>query len=161
MIAAVITADGTWAGAAGVDGPKGRKAEPTDEFGIPSVSKVLLASLVLKLADEGKIELDAPLAAYLDGVDVDANDATVRQALAMRSGIGVTPDGVIDKALAECDSPWSTDDVLGTVPAPVRGRRHRYEYSNPTYKLVGVAAENASGKTLGDALERSCSMEPL
>ena len=26
MIAAVITADGTWAGAAGIDGPKGRKA---------------------------------------------------------------------------------------------------------------------------------------
>jgi len=152
MIAAVITADGTWAGAAGVDGPKGRKAQPTDEFGIASVSKVALAALILKLAEQGKIELDAPLANYLDGIDVDANDATVRQALAMRSGIGTTPDGVIEKALAECDRPWSTDDVLGTVPAPFAAAGTRYEYSNPTYKLVGVAAEHASGKTLGDAL---------
>ena len=56
MIAAVITADGSWAGAAGIDGPKGRKAEPTDEFGIASVSKVLLASLILKLVDEGRVE---------------------------------------------------------------------------------------------------------
>ncbi len=153
MIAAVITADGTWAGAAGVDGPKGRQAEATDEFGIASVSKTLLAALILKLADQGKIDLDAPLADYLDGVDVDANDATVRQALAMRSGIGVTPDGVIEKALAECDRPWTTDDVLGTVPDPFAEAGTRYEYSNPTYKLVGVAAENASGMKLGEALD--------
>ena len=152
MIAAVITADGTWAGAAGIDGPKGRKAESTDEFGIASVSKVLLAALVLKLADQGRIELDAPIERYLEGVNIDANDATVRQALAMRSGIGGTPNGVINKALAECDRPWSTEDVLGTVPAPFTAAGTRYEYSNPTYKLVGVAAEQASGKKLGDAL---------
>ena len=54
---------GRWdvGGAAGIDGPKGRKAESTDEFGIASVSKVLLAALVLKLADQGRIELDAPI----------------------------------------------------------------------------------------------------
>ena len=153
LIAAVITADGTWAGAAGVDGPKGRKAEPTDEFGIASVSKMLLAALVLKLADDGKIDLDAPLADYLDGVHVNANGATVRQALAMRSGIGATPDGVIEKALAACDRPWTTADIMGTMPEPFGAADSRYEYSNPTYKLVGVAAENASGKKLADALK--------
>ena len=153
MIAAVLTADGTWAGAAGVDGPDGRKAEPTDEFGIASVSKVILAALILKLADQGKLDLDASIANYLDGAAIDANDATVRQALAMRSGIGTTPDGVIEKALAECDRPWTTDDVLGTVPDPFAEAGTRYEYSNPTYKLVGVAAETAAGMKLGDALE--------
>lgn len=153
LIAAVITADGTWAGAEGVDGPNGRKAEATDEFGIASVSKMLLSALILKLADDGKIDLDAPLADYLDGVDVDANGATVRQALAMRSGIGGTPDGVIEKALAACDRPWTTEDIMTTIPAPFGAADSRYEYSNPTYKLVGVAAENASGKKLADALK--------
>ena len=121
MIAAVMTADGTWAGAAGIDGPKGREAEPTDEFGIASVSKVVLAALVLKLVDKGKIELDAPIARYLEGVDVDANKATVRQALGMRSGIGGTPDGVINKAT------WTSVIDRGrprtsSAPCPPRSR---------------------------------------
>ena len=54
MIAAVMTPDGAWAGAAGVDGPDGRKAEPTDEFGIASVSKPILAALVSQARRAGK-----------------------------------------------------------------------------------------------------------
>jgi CubicO group peptidase (beta-lactamase class C family) len=153
VIAAVVTAEGMWAGAAGIDGPNGRKAQPTDEFGIASVSKLLLAALVLKLAEEGKLELDAPLADYLDGLEVDANGGTVRQALAMRSGIGAALGDVVGKAFSACDRPWSTADVLATVPRPFGPAGSRYEYSNPTYKLVGIAAENASGMKLADALK--------
>ena len=118
MIAAVITADGTWAGAAGIDGPKGRKAEPTDEFGIAASARSSWRRWSSSSRIRGRSSSTHRLSGYLEGVEVDANDATVRQALAMRSGIGGTPDGVIDKALAECDRPWSTEDVLGTVPAP-------------------------------------------
>lgn len=154
VIAAVVTADGTWAGAAGIDGPNGRKAKPTDEFAIASVSKLVLAALILKLAEQGKIDLDAPIAEYLGGLDVDTNGATVRQAVGMRSGIGATPDGVVEQALAHCDRPWTTAEVMGTVPKPFAAADSRYEYSNPTYKLVGVAAEQASGMPLADALAK-------
>lgn len=151
MIAAVLTADGAWAGAAGVDGPDGRKAVATDEFGIASVSKVLLAALVFKLAEQGKLDLDAPLSTYLDGIDVDANGATVRQAVAMRSGIGGTIEGSIEKSLAECDRAWSTADIVGTIPAPFASPDTTYNYSNPTYKLLGFAAEKAAGMPLEEA----------
>jgi CubicO group peptidase (beta-lactamase class C family) len=61
-IAAVITPDGTWAGAAGSDGPNGRAATADDNFAIASVSKVFTAALIMRLVEEGKIDLDHPLA---------------------------------------------------------------------------------------------------
>jgi D-alanyl-D-alanine carboxypeptidase len=151
----VITADGTWAGAAGIDGPNGRRAQATDEFGIASVTKMILATLVLRLAEQDKVDLDAPLAKYLDGITVDSNGATMRQALAMRSGLGDTADAAIDKALAHCDRAWTRDEVIATIPAPFAAPGTTYHYSNPTYKLVGYAAEHAAGMPLATALRRN------
>ena len=152
-IAAVITADGTWAGAVGIDGPDGRAAEPTDEFGLASVSKMISAALILRLVEQGKLDLDAPIASYLTGMKVEANGATVRQALAMRSGLGDTVSGAIDAALAACDTPLTTEAVLATIPAPFAPPGDTYHYSNPTFKLLHYAAEAASGKAYGDALK--------
>ena len=151
-IAAVVSKEGVWAGAAGIDGPNGRAAEPTDEFAIASVSKVFVAALLLRLAEQGKLDLDAPLATYLDGIDVDANGATVRQALAMRSGLGDTVDGAISKSLDECGHPLTRAEVLATIPKPDTPAGSDYHYSNPTYKLLHWAAEQASGSSFGAAL---------
>lgn len=152
-IAAVITADGTWAGAVGIDGPDGRAAEPTDEFGLASVSKMISAALILRLAEQGKLDLDAPLASYLTGMKVDANGGTVRQALAMRSGLGDTVSGAIDAALAACETAMTTEAVLATIPAPFGPPGDTYHYSNPTFKLLHFAAQTAAGKAYGDALK--------
>jgi D-alanyl-D-alanine carboxypeptidase len=154
-IAAVITAQGTWSGAAGTDGPKNRAAKPTDEFGIASVSKTILAALVLRLVEQGKIDLDEPLATYLDGVHVNANGATVREALAMRSGLGDTTEGAIASALAQCEHVWTRDEVLATIPAPFADPGTTFHYSNPTYKLLGYAAEGAVDTPLWKALRTS------
>ena len=85
--AAVITKDGIWAGAAGTGGPDGRAATAKDEFYLASVTQVFTTALILRLAEEGRIDLDAPLASYLGDLEVDTNGATVRQALGMRSGL--------------------------------------------------------------------------
>ena len=138
MIAAVLTADGAWAGAAGVDGPNGRKARPTDEFGVASVSKMLLAALMFKLAEQGKIDLDAPIATYLEGIDVDANGATVRQAIAMRSGIGTTVEGAIDKALAESSAAVDNGRHRLDHPRAVRGPGDRLQLFEPDLQAARV-----------------------
>ena len=86
VLAAVLTPQGVWAGAAGIDGPAGRKATPDDVWAIASISKTFTAALVFKLAEAGKVDLDKPLSNYLGAVKANTNGATVRQALAMRSG---------------------------------------------------------------------------
>lgn len=152
VIAAVVTPHGTWSGAAGIDGPAGQKAATDHEFGIASVSKMIVATLAMRLAELGKLDLDAPLANYLKGLAVNTNGATVRQALAMRSGLRDTAAGAVDQALAACGQAWPTEQVLGTIGAPVESPGVSYYYSNPTAKLVGMAAAQAAGLPLGEAL---------
>src|SRR5690349_11305065 len=89
VVAAVVTSDGTWTG---VDGPGGRRATPRDSFALASITKLFTATMVLRLAEQGSIDLDAPLADYLGDHGAAANGATVRQALGMRAGLPETSD---------------------------------------------------------------------
>jgi D-alanyl-D-alanine carboxypeptidase len=152
-IAAVITADGQWAGAAGVDGPNRRAAGPADMFNVASTSKTVLAALILRLAQDGKVDLDAPLSNYLGDLPVDANGATVRQALGMHSGIGDTPSDIQAEARTDCGRVWSRTDVLRSIPTPNGSPGTVLQYSNPTYKLLGLAAAHVTGKPLESAYE--------
>ena len=147
-IAAVITADGHWSGAAGVDGPKGRLADPADQFGLISGSKTVLATLILRLVQDGRMDLDTPLASYLGNLPVDANGATVRQALGMRSGIGVTPSELVAEAGADCGRVWAREELVPSIPTPHASPGVTVEYSNPTYKLLALAAEHVTGTSL-------------
>jgi D-alanyl-D-alanine carboxypeptidase len=151
-IAAVITPDGQWAGAAGIDGPGGRLATPADMFNIPGASKPILAATVIRLAERGQLELDKPLSAYLGAMDVDANGATVRQALAMRSGIPDTPDAVKSEARSDCTRIWSRAEVLAVTPAADGEPGEAFVYSNPTYRLLGFAIEEVTGHPIAKVL---------
>jgi D-alanyl-D-alanine carboxypeptidase len=150
-IGAVITPDGIWSGAAGVDGPNARKATPHDEFSVASVSKPMLAALILRLAQDGELDLDAPLSSYLGDLAIDTNGTTVRQALAMRSGIGDTSANLQEEARADCAHVWSRTEVLRSIPEPHGSAGATFEYSNPTYKLLGYAAEHLTGQSLETA----------
>lgn len=147
-IAAVITPQGRWAGAAGVSGPDGRAATAEDVASLASVSKLFVAAAGLRLAEEGRIDPDAPLDALVAGKGADANGATLRQALAMRSGIGNTV-GAVDV----CDRDWTDKEVVGTFPVPHASPGTAFDYSNPTYKIVGYALESASGQPLATLID--------
>lgn len=154
-VAAVVTADGLWAGAAGIDGPDGRLAKPTDVFNIASVSKPILAAYVLLLAQQGKLDLEAPLASYLGDLPINANGATVRQALEMHAGFGETPSSATDAANADCGRVWSREDALISVPEPAGKPGGIFQYSNPSYKILGYAAEQVSGLSLDAAFDQA------
>ena len=151
-IASVITADGQWSGAAGVDGPDGRAADPADEFSVAHISYTFLAATILRLAQDGKIDLDAPLPTYLGNLTVDANGATVRQALGMRSGIGNTPADFVAKVRADCGRIWTRAEVMALIPAPKAEPGTIVDQSNPAYKLLAAAAEHVTGAALGTAI---------
>jgi D-alanyl-D-alanine carboxypeptidase len=152
-IAAIITPAGTWAGAAGIAGPDGRKATPSDGFDLDGPSKTILAAAVLRLAQDGRIDLDAPLANYLGHLGVDSNGATVRQSLAMESGIGATQAELFSSVEADCRRTWTRDDVAATIPKPFAKAGSRYLYSQPTYKLLGFAVEEVTGQGIAAGIE--------
>ncbi|GHJ44611.1 serine hydrolase [Catellatospora sp. TT07R-123] len=147
-VAAAVLRDGApvWSGGYGlVDG-----AVPGDDtqYRIGSLTKTFVAVLVLRLREEGLLDLDDPLSRHLPGAPAGAS--TVFQLLAHTSGIA-----------SETPAPWwertpgdvrpELADVLGDdyrkYPAG-----HRHHYSNPGFALLGALVEQVRGRSLGQVL---------
>jgi D-alanyl-D-alanine carboxypeptidase len=152
MIAAVITPEGTWAGASGIGGPDGRAATAEDEFAIASVTKTFTATLIMRLVEQGKIDLDAPLATYLGDLGVDANGATVRQALGMRSGQAADADDAAALIHADPAHVWTAAELVTHFPPPAAAAGETYIYSNYGYSLLAFAAEHVTGTSFASAM---------
>jgi D-alanyl-D-alanine carboxypeptidase len=152
VIAAVVSAEGRWSGATGVDGPDGKLAGVDDEFSIASITKLFTATLIMRLVDEDAIDLDQPLSTYLGDIDADTNGATVRQALQMKSGIPDTGEQSFAKVASDLSHAWTDAEIAAEIPAPTTDAGGEYIYSNPTYKLLGFAAQNVLGTSLADAM---------
>ncbi|MFD3308016.1 serine hydrolase domain-containing protein [Streptomyces sp. NPDC058694] len=126
------------------------------QYRIGSITKTFTAVLVLRLRDEGALDLGDPLEKYLPGTG--AGEATIAELLAHTSGLA-----------AESPSPWwertpgslrpELADVLGEQPHrhPV-GRR--FHYSNPGYTLLGALVEELRGVPWEEALRNEV-LEPL
>ena len=152
-IAAVVTPNGTWAGAAGIGGPDGRAATAADEFAIGSVTHLFTATLILRLAEEGKVDLDAPLAAYLGDSTAETNGATVRQALAMRAGLGDYGPEAGEAIAADMAHHWTAAERDARFTIPVVGAPGAaYVSSGPGYSLLATAAGEATDSSYALAL---------
>jgi D-alanyl-D-alanine carboxypeptidase len=128
-------------------------ARANDRFRAGSITKSLLATVVLQLADEGSVDLDAPLARHLPGVLPYAHDVTVRQLLQHTGGV---PDFVDDELLLSLleqpDLQWSPQQLASDVAQLPRLQEQvgRFSYSNSNYLLLGLLVEHLTG----DALDR-------
>lgn len=83
---------GTWAGASGMaDIAQGIPMQPCHISKVASITKIFMATLAFKLAEEGKLNLDAMVNTYLDADQLkdiaNADLVTVRQLLNHTSGI--------------------------------------------------------------------------
>ncbi len=147
---------GEWKAALGVsDVSNNAPSQVADHFRIGSITKTMTATVVLQLAQEGKISLDAPLTTYLPGAKT--NGATVRQALQMTSGIGTYTTMPFLNGLA--DNPqkvWAPEELvqLGTSAKPNFAAGSDFEYSNTNYILLGQIAEKVSGQPYAQLLQQ-------
>ncbi|MET7853869.1 serine hydrolase domain-containing protein [Streptomyces avermitilis] len=134
----------------------GHAPDENVQYRIGSITKTFTAVLVLRLRDEGVLDLGDPLEKYLPGTG--AGEATIAELLAHTGGLA-----------AESPAPWwertpgslrpELADVLGELPLrhPV-GRRHHY--SNPGYTLLGALVEELRGAPWEEVLRREV-LEPL
>ena len=77
----------------------------------------------------------------------------------MRSGLPDTPDAAIAKVNASPHRVWTTPEVIAAFPPAIALPGAAYNYSNPTYKLLGLAAEQVTGSPLAAAM-RSEVLDP-
>jgi len=147
---------------------------PDTRFPVASISKMFTATLIMQLADEGRIDLDQSVQSLLTDVDLTGlhvvkgvnyeADLTVRHLLHQTSGLADYYESDLAADLKEGnDRSYDLDDVLRMTKAlmpqsaPASGRSF---YSDTNYQLLGAVIEAATGQTYDHALQgRIC--EPL
>lgn len=148
------------------DRQTGRPMDASAPYFLGSVTKVYTAAVVLRLAEDGVLTLDDPLARWLPDFP-RAEEITLRHLLAHTSGLKdfylylyYRPDR--DEMIELVTRDWTEDELL-----ELAGRfGHRFDpgtdwaYSNANYYLLGVVVERATGDSLPEAYEHFL-FEPL
>jgi CubicO group peptidase (beta-lactamase class C family) len=138
----------------------GDPVKPTTLFRIGSLTKMLTTVSLLKLVDQGKVDLDAPITEYLPDFSFQydstwAPSITVRHLLTHSSGI-------MDYAEVGADPEFQSDDglslffnnVFGTFAYLMAPAGRMYNYSNPGFMLAGLITETVSGTYYREYLEK-------
>ena len=154
VTAAVVSPDGSWAGAVGVDGV-GADLVPESAMAIASITKTFTAAEVMVLSARGLVDLDAPVVDYVE-LPFDAGGATVRQLLNMSSGFPADPlEAVNEAVLADLEHDYAVGDEIALVD-PDAGRMgavgYGQEYNNLNFAVLGELIEQVTGGTYADAV---------
>jgi CubicO group peptidase (beta-lactamase class C family) len=173
-VAAGLVRDGrlAWWGSRSM--PGGREPDAGTQYRIGSISKTLIAVMVMRLRDEGLVDLADPLRKHLaagqassglDPADVAAvlgigqlGDLTVAQLLSHTAGLA-----------SETGTPWwertpgelrpGLADIFTSRPH-VHPAGRTFHYSNPGYALLGALVTQLRGQEWGEVVRREV-LEPL
>ncbi|MFK3733502.1 serine hydrolase domain-containing protein [Streptomyces sp. NPDC088090] len=152
--------EGTWAGSAGVrDLESGAPADPAARFRAGSVTKVFTAATVLRLAAEGRIDLDRTARSYLpDLIPGRYATVTVRQLLNHTHGIPAAdlPGETVEEWYAHRFDVHDPEDLVRSATAKPREFRPgtRQHYLNIGYTIAGLLVERVTGDSFEHAVER-------
>jgi D-alanyl-D-alanine carboxypeptidase len=151
---------------AGVAEVGGNRPVPTDgRFRVGSITKVFVSTVVLQLAGEGKVDLDAPVERYLPGLLPDGDKITVRMLLQHTSGlfnytqgIPLNPEGFEPIRYKQ----WTPAELIAVSTARPLDfpPGTRWSYSNTNYIVAGLLVEKITGKPYEEAVERRV-LQPL
>ena len=155
--AAVAVAAGgkvVWSEAFGVsDIASGARVTPGTRFGVGSISKTYTLVAALTLADEKKLDLDAPVERYLPDFPHRGRGVTVRRIGAHQSGIA---DAFADRNYYTTAHFTSLDSAYrGIAAAPLTFTPgSRTEYATGIFTIVGRILERTTGESYSDVMRR-------
>lgn len=135
---------------------EGHEPDGGTQYRIGSLTKTFVAILVMRMRDEGLLDLADPLGKHLNSGE--AGSATVAQLLSHTAGLA-----------SESRGPWwertpgelrpELADILGDQPRPHPAGR-RFHYSNPGFALLGALAGKVRGHSWDEAVRVEI-LEPL
>ncbi|WP_030438559.1 serine hydrolase domain-containing protein [Actinoplanes subtropicus] len=137
-----------WVLTVGDSGNPDHPLGPDTRFRIGSVTKTFTAVLVMRARDEGLLDLDRPISAYLD---VPAHgDATPRRLLSHTAGFQREPAGDVWDTLV---TPGAADLLAQLDQAErVLPNARRFHYSNLGFAVLGQLVAKLHGTTWDDLL---------
>ncbi len=156
-----------WTGAAGViNRQTGAPMQPDTRIRIASISKTFSAVVALQLYEEGRLDLDTPVANWFPDLLPRGNETTVRQLLNHTSGLydyledpsfGLQPYQDPNRSWQPRELvEFATRFPLSFEPGAPGG----WDYSSTNYVLLGMIIEQVTGNSLAQEME-SRIFEPL
>ena len=162
-------ARGSWQSAAGVGNLRtGRPRGEDDRFRIASITKSFVATVLLQLEAEGRLDLDDPVERWLPGlIRGNGNDGrriTVRQLLNHSSGLFdyladeeygrtyLVGEGFLKHRYDTLPPAKHVRVALSHPPLFEPGAQH--SYSNTNYILAGLIIERVSGRSYESQVRR-------
>lgn len=128
-------------------------------FHVASNTKPIVAAAALKLAEEGRLDLDADVGQYLPEFARDAyRGVTVRRLLSHTSGLRIptvfveplTKAG--DPGVPEGGPTLRSETARFAAIAPEAAPGTSYAYNNPGYNIVGTVLEAITGQPIDQLL---------
>ena len=146
LVAGVVR-DGALVWSAGRGAIEGAVPTIDTQYRIGSITKPFTAVLVMRLRDEGRLDLEDHVDVHLDGTPF--GDRTIRDLLAHSAGLAAEPPGPwwersAGKPWPELAESFTADLVLGPPGA--------FHYSNPGYAVLGEIVARHRGTTWYEAL---------
>ncbi|HVR44363.1 MAG TPA: serine hydrolase [Thermoanaerobaculia bacterium] len=127
-------------------------AKPESSYRMASVTKPMTAVAALRLAESGRLDLDAPIRTWVPYFPDKGSTITIRQLLAHLGGISHYRNYSVEGFIRE---PKTTRESIAIFQdfELVAEPGSRYSYSTYGYNLVGAALEAVTGKPYGELMQ--------
>jgi D-alanyl-D-alanine carboxypeptidase len=137
----------------------GRQMRPGLNYRAGSVTKPVVATVVLQLVAEGRLSLSDTVERWLPGILPYGHQVTIRQLLNHTSGV---PENSLEPLVVLYTFPhgrsraWTPQELVALVAdqPPDFPPGTAFSYSNTDYVLAGMIVEAATGRTLRQELTR-------
>ncbi|MEI5906328.1 serine hydrolase domain-containing protein [Bacillus spongiae] len=132
----------------------------TDRLRAGSITKILIATLILKLQEQGIVHLEDTIEKHLPGILLKADKVTIRELLNHRSGL---PDYIwsdeegtkfIQHAVSDLNTKYLPTELIQKIGEDNLQFEpgQDYNYSNSGYILLGMIIEKCTGVSIQEAL---------
>ena len=143
---------GEWVAGLGTQGKDGAKVTSDMSFRIADVTRLMTCDVLYGLADDGKVELDAPVPKYVSGV-ADLTDITLLDLCNGTSGIGSSEAAVKQYWLNTPGREWAPLQLASFGLGGSRGPAHTaYRDSDAGYLMLGMALERITGRSASELI---------
>ncbi|MCK2034805.1 beta-lactamase family protein [Microbacterium sp. SSW1-49] len=143
---------GSWVTGVGTTEKDGAPVDTDMSFRIADVTRLMTCDVLYALADEGTVELDAPVPEYVSGV-ADMKDITLLDLCNGTSGAGSSEATVKSAWMNTPGRIWSPLELAGYGLGRERIAPHTtYRDSDAGYLLLGLALERASGMSASELI---------
>jgi len=124
-------------------------------FSVGSLTKSMVATVIGRLAQAGRLSLDDPVAAHVPELRASrwAESATLRDLLANRSGLPLRAGLEFDFAGRKDEDDGALSRLVADVPAGVPAANF-WSYTNVGWCVLGRAIETATDAAWEDAMRR-------